>query len=97
MSVDLDSLVEPDVATVTQLNKGMWFVHWTSPVPGSETFQCGATKLELISGLTFEYNQVTLSLKEAQGNDVSLCQSFELFTCCNVFTVTVCKFCRMTF
>jgi len=54
------------MATAIQLNNGMWFVHWTSAVPGSGTFQCGATKLELISGL-FK-NQVTLSLKEAQGN-----------------------------
>ena len=54
------------MATTTQLDNGMWFVHWTSPVPGSETFQCGATKLELTSGLFKD--QVTLSLKEAQGN-----------------------------
>jgi len=64
--VDLNSLVVPDMATATKLSNGMWFVHWTSVVPGSGTFQCGETKLELIT--VFSKNQVTLSLKEAQGN-----------------------------
>jgi speckle-type POZ protein len=76
--------------TVTQLNNGMWFVHWISSVPQSETFQCGAAKLELTS--CFSTNQVTLSLKEAQGNNC-LNHSLELFTCLkNVFTVTRLKF-----
>jgi hypothetical protein len=55
------------MATVTQLNEGMWFVHWTSRLPGSETIQCAATKLELTTGSS--KNQVTLSLKEVQGDN----------------------------
>jgi hypothetical protein len=56
------------MATATKLSNGMWFVHWTSAVPGSGTFQCAATKLELTSGLSNYGDTVTLSLKEAQGN-----------------------------
>jgi hypothetical protein len=72
------------VVGVTQLNNGMWFVHWFSRLPASGTFQCGATKLRLTTGLSND--QVTLSLKEAQGNN-SLTVSIIHLNCSPVIPV----------
>jgi hypothetical protein len=54
------------MAVVTQMNHGMWFIHWTAGLESQTTFQCEGTTFELTSS-SFR-NQLALSLKENEGN-----------------------------